>query len=120
VLVPEEIDGPGNRHEELGPALLEKYGVPSKLARFARTHGRWRGDPGLPVEDLVVALADTVWCGRRESDLEERVAGLLPGLEGWEALIQLDQIVTPIADRGEERLGWQELYSMFAGHADSH
>lgn len=53
-----------------------------------------------------MALSDNVWrC--RNSDIEERVARLLPGMEPWEALILLDQIVTPIADRGEDRLGWQ-------------
>ena len=106
VLVPSEMVGPGNRHEELGPALLKQHGVPSRLARFARTHGRWRGEADLPLEDLIVALADTIWCGRRDLELEERIAGFLPG-ERWEGVLLLDQIVGPIAERGEERLAWQ-------------
>lgn len=106
-LVPEELTGPGNRHEEFGPPLLEKLGISPGLARFARTHGSWEEDSRLGLEDLLVALADNIWRGKREPVLEERIAKLLPG-ETWETMIIVDEFVSPIADKAEERLAWQQ------------
>lgn len=53
-----------------------------------------------------VALVDTIWRGKRDGELEEQVVTHLLG-EVWEMLLGLDEIVEPIAGRGEERLGWQ-------------
>lgn len=111
VLLPEELDGPGSRHEELGHILLEQHGIDPSLARFARTHGEWRQSPDLPFEDLLVALADMVWRGKRDSTLEERIACKLPG-EPWAMLIALDEVIAPIAEGGEARLAWQREYGI--------
>jgi hypothetical protein len=108
VLHPHELIGPGNQHEVDGPGLLEQHGVSPKLARFARTHGRWRMTDDL--EDLFVALADNVWCGRRVGELEARIAAVLAaalGVEEWAAWSRLDTVCGEIASRGEERLAWQ-------------
>ena len=109
-LHPNELTGPGNRHEQDGPALLEQYGIPPVRSRFARTHGTWSHEPDLAVEDLLVALADHSWKGSRSEDLEskvaERIAGSL-GIEIWESFMGLDEIVAQVASRGEERLAWQ-------------
>lgn len=108
-LHPNELTGPGNRHEQDGPGLLEQYGVSQSRSRFAQTHGTW-SHPDLAVEDLLVALADNCWKGSRNEDLEskvaERIAGSL-GIEIWEAFMGLDEIVAQVASRGEERLAWQ-------------
>lgn len=106
---PQEITGSGHEHEEDGPGLLQQHGVPPHLARFARTHAAWRSEP-LPLEDLLVALADTVWKGKRIDDLEvqvtDRIAEQIEG-ERWEVYAQLDTLLEEVAKQGEQRLAWQ-------------
>ena len=70
-LFPGELDGPGHAHEAAGRELLEAEGFAADLARFAETHGDWREGT---IEDLLVALADKVWKGKRIAELEERIA----------------------------------------------
>jgi hypothetical protein len=82
VLHPGELTGPGNQHERDGPGLLIENGVPPRLARFARTHGRWRDVNDL--EDLFVAVADNVWRGRRVDELETKVALIVAAATGVE------------------------------------
>lgn len=106
VRVPEELHGPGKKHEQLGYDLLLGLALSYEEARFCLTHGNWESNFSLPIEDLLVALADNIWCGRRDSKLELRIARLLPG-ENWASSILLDEIIEPIAARGEERLAWQ-------------
>jgi hypothetical protein len=108
VLHPEELTGPGSRHEEDGPAQLERHGVPPHLARFARTHGAWSRE-SLPLEDLLVALADSVWKGERNDPLElviNRIAEAT-GIQSWEAFSKMDGVLTEIAESGYERLAEQ-------------
>lgn len=102
-----ELTGPGDFHEDDGPGLLEQHGVSPRLARFARSHGRWRETDDL--EDLLVALADAIWCGRRVRGLEEKVSAILAaiGVEQWLAWSRLDAVCSEIASKGEERLAWQ-------------
>ncbi len=95
VIHPEELIGPGDRHEDVGPSLLEKHGVSVKLARFARTHGRWNREPG-ELEDLLVALADNVAVGKRNDGLDQLTVNMLvelTGLEPWEIFSVLDGIL---------------------------
>ena len=110
VLHPNELTGPGNHHEMDGPRLLEENGVAPELARFARTHGAWSKER-LPLEDLLVALADTVWKGQRLEDLEAQVIERITeeiGAERWEAFGELDELLEEVASRGEARLAWQK------------
>lgn len=112
VLHPKELTGPGNRHEEDGPRLLEQHGIDPRLARFARTHGAWSQDE-LPLEDLLVALADCVWKGQRLEPLEEKVVGRIAertGKEPWEVFEKLDSLLEQVASRGDERLAWQRIH----------
>jgi hypothetical protein len=110
VLHPEELTGPGNLHEQAGPELLRRLGFPPERSRFARTHGEWQDTPGVPVEDLLVALADHVWKGARDEELESKVATCIAddlGLAEWEAFLVIDEIMGEIATHGDERLIWQ-------------
>jgi len=110
ILHPAELTGPGKRHEEDGPALLEHHGVPPELARFARTHGAW-SDETLPLEDLLVALADAVWKGQRLEALEAQVVdriGENTDIEPWEVFDKFDGLLEEIAAHGDERLAWQQ------------
>ncbi len=38
VLHPNELTGPGNKHEQDGPGLLQQHKVSLERSRFARTH----------------------------------------------------------------------------------
>lgn len=110
ILHPNELTGPGNKHEQDGPGLLQQHGVSPERSRFARTHGTWKTEQNLALEDLLVALADHSWKGSRNEALETMVAGRIAeslGTETWEAFMGLDEIVAEVASRGEERLAWQ-------------
>jgi HD-like signal output (HDOD) protein len=67
----QELTGPGQRHEDSGPWLLRHHGFPEEYARFARTHAQWHKEPNPTLEDLLAALADTIWKGKRD---ERKVA----------------------------------------------
>jgi hypothetical protein len=113
VLHPSELSGPGHRHEEDGPALLEGHGVPPALARFAGTHAAWRREADLAIEDLLVSLADSMWKGQRNEELETRVESLISkgtGIEGWAVFATLDDIVGGAAMGAEARLAWQATF----------
>lgn len=110
VLHPAELTGPGSRHEDDGPGLLERHGISPELARFARTHGAWSRE-NLPLEDLLVALADTVWKGQRLEALEAQVVGQIAektGVEKWQVFDMLDGLLEEIAADGDVRLAWQK------------
>ncbi len=106
---PNELTGPGRQHEEDGPALLEEHGVEPRLARFARTHGAWSKEE-LPLEDLLVALADCIWKGQRLEALDKQVIDKIAeqtGVESWEAFSELDALLEEICSQGDERLAYQ-------------
>ena len=65
----DEMSGPGHRHELAGERLLIAQGISEKVARFCVTHAAW-DDSDRTVEDLLVALADKLWKGKREEGLE--------------------------------------------------
>ncbi|ADB18478.1 hypothetical protein Psta_3823 [Pirellula staleyi DSM 6068] len=110
VLHPEEMTGPGDRHEESGPEFLIQQRLPPHLARFARTHARWT-DEGLLLEDLLVALADHVWKGKRDEHLESLVIAKIAektSLEPWEVFATVDEILDEVASLAGARLVYQK------------
>ena len=110
VLHPSELTGPGNQHEADGPQLLEQNGIALELARFARTHGAWSSER-LPLEDLLVALADAVWKGQRLEALEVQVIDRITekiDAERWEVFDRLDGLFEEVAASGDVRLAWQQ------------
>lgn len=113
---PEELSEPGTRHEAAGERLLLEAGVEPRLARFAGTHGSWHSERA-GFEDHLVSLADKVWKGRREEDLEhlvvERIA-LLNAQAPWEAFVALDDELTALAAGADARLDFQNAYPIGA------
>jgi len=108
-LHPEELTGPGRKHENDGPALLEAHGVPPEQARFALTHGQWAHEANPPLEDLVVALANTVWQGTRNQRLEDAITQRVAELEGreiWRVFMELDDMLVSITEDAEIRIAW--------------
>ncbi|TWP44994.1 HD domain-containing protein [Lentzea tibetensis] len=108
---PAELSGPGSAHEQAGCDLLLARGVEERFARYARTHGSWSAD--LPLEDLLVTLADKVWKAKRVADLEQLVTDRLAvasGQEPWEVFLALDDVLDRIAAGADARLAFQSGY----------
>lgn len=106
VLFPEELDRSGSRHEEAGESLLLQHGVPARVARCCVTHAAWRL-PQVSFEERSVALADKLWKGRRESELELLVvdeAAAKRGADRWQLFAPLDTLFEEIAAEGPSRL----------------
>ena len=106
IIHPEELDGPGRRHEDAGERLLQAHGVSPRLARVCRTHGAWDG-PEVTLEEQIVALGDNLWCGRRTERLESLVGEAVSsqlGLDRWEAFLKLDPEYERIAAGASDRL----------------
>jgi len=110
ILHPAELDGPGASHEPDGEALLLHAGVSPELARVCLSHARW-DTMEVSFEEIVIALADKLWKGVRNSRLEERcidaIAGIL-GKERWDVFIALDNAFERVAANGQERLARSE------------
>lgn len=103
---PQELDGPGARHESAGQALLLAHGVQAEVARCCMTHAAWQGDE-VSFEERSVALADKLWKGRREAALELRVvdgAAARLGVPRWDIFTALDAVFEDIAAGAADRL----------------
>jgi hypothetical protein len=106
---PAELSGAGNEHEAAGYALLIARGFPEPRARFARTHSKW-ADAAATTEDLLVSLADKIWKGRRQDDLEQLVVRRIAaasGEEPWQVFMSLDELIAQIASQAGDRLSLQ-------------
>ena len=106
ILHPAELDGGGARHEPDGERLLLEQGVSAELARICVSHARWAQMP-VSLEELVVALADKLWKGARNSELEERVverAAACLEQDRWGLFVELDTLFEDIAAGGADRL----------------
>ncbi len=107
-----ELYAPGNRHETDGSALLESVGVSADISRFCRTHGAWSSED-LPLEDLLVGLADASWKGQRLDLLERRIVSKIASvgeLQEWYVFGILDSILEKVAANSSARLAWQAKY----------
>ena len=106
VLHPDELDGPGSLHEQAGQALMLANGVPPEVAKSCVSHAAWdRVDATF--EERTVALADKLWKGKREPELELLVvdgAAARLSTERWDIFERLDTVFEEIAAGGDERL----------------
>ncbi|MEO7034245.1 MAG: HD domain-containing protein [Polyangiaceae bacterium] len=101
-----ELNGPGGEHEPEGERLLLARGVTAELARICMSHARWR-QMEVSTEELVVALADKLWKGVRNAELEERTLDVVAkslGKERWDLFVEFDTLFEDIAAGGAERL----------------
>lgn len=105
IVHPAEMHGPGHEHEAAGAALLAANGL-ARWARFAITHAEWDA-PALALDDLLVALADKLWKGKRVAQLEQRVArrfATATHRELWEVFSELDTLFESVAADGPRRV----------------
>ena len=70
------------------------------------THASW-ARPDIAIEDLLVALADKLWKGKRDDELERLVADTIARetkREAWDIFDALDSICEAVAADGPARL----------------
>jgi len=106
LLFPSELDGPGSEHEPAGEKLMLASGVQPHVARCCVTHAAWQG-PDVSFEERTVALADKLWKGKREEELELRVIDSIAeklGLDRWAVFTELDLAFEGIAVGASDRL----------------
>jgi hypothetical protein len=105
-LFPEELNQPGSKHEPAGQVLMLEHGVQEHIARCCVSHAAWR-QPDVTFEELSVALADKLWKGKREAELEltviDRAAEQLR-VDRWTVFDRLDAAFEAIADGASDRL----------------
>jgi hypothetical protein len=110
ILHPSELNGPGSDHEQAGEALMLANDVQPHIARCCVSHAAWRS-PDITFEELSVALADKLWKGKCEAELELRVidsAANTLGVERWDIFAELDGTFEEIANGGPGRLARSE------------
>ncbi len=110
----EELTQPGHAHEVAGEELLRAHGFPDTLARFARTHRQWADEPAPRPEDLLVALADTWWRGKRDDHLEAAVCRWIAErtqTAEWEVFAALDDLAADLTAQADARLAWQRQFA---------
>lgn len=108
-----ELTAVGSQHEQRGVELLRSMGVSSERARFAYSHGNWDKVPNVNLEDLLVALADKLWKGKRVDGLEAKIVGLLSAVSKkpeWSCYAELDEIAQELMKDADTRLAWQEAF----------
>lgn len=111
ILYPNELSESGAFHEQAGQTLLLAHEVQPEIARCCASHGAWHL-PGTSLEERTVALADKLWKGKRESDLElsiiDEIASRL-GQSRWDVFEKLDTAFEEIAADGSDRLQVSKL-----------
>jgi HD domain len=106
ILHPSELVDRGNRHGAAGETLLLERGIDRKIARCCRSHGQWQ-QLECDFEELVVALADCLWKGKRNTELEYQVIAKVTRMsrqDYWDVFGCLDDRFEEIAAGGDSRL----------------
>ncbi|MEM1134917.1 MAG: phosphohydrolase [Bacteroidota bacterium] len=109
-VITNELYESGNKHEQEGFNFLIKNGCQYELARFAKTHGDWRGKD-IEIEDLLVTLSYKIWKGKRIDDLEMLICKKLSksqNIDYWEVYVKLDRIISRITLGADNRLSQQD------------
>ena len=101
-----EFSGPGNKHEAEGNLLLLENEVAPELAQCCISHAQYDGID-CSIEELLVALSDSIWKGTRLEKLElkiiDKIAALM-GKERWDIFLELDDCFESVASSGAQRL----------------
>lgn len=106
ILCPGELTTPGNQHEPVGEQMLLEAGVQPEIARCCLSHARYESME-VCLEELLVALSDKLWKGKRVASLELRVIDDIAtaiGRTRWDIYPYLDECFEKIAENGDHRL----------------
>jgi len=101
-----EMIGPGSEHEPEGEKILLEKNISPKLARVCMSHARWE-QMECSFEELLIALSDKLWKGKRVESLELKVVDFAAqhlGKDRWDLFPELDYKFEEIASGGHERL----------------
>jgi putative nucleotidyltransferase with HDIG domain len=115
IVHPEELAAPGHLHESAGEALLQAQGWPKEVARFARTHHQWGAETTPHLENCIVALADTLWRGRRDASLETAFCAAVAQQTrepAWQVFLALDEIASRVSAEADLRLAWHNQHAV--------
>lgn len=102
----DELVAAGSEHEPAGQKMLLQRGVDASLARVCVSHAQW-SSMECSLEELVIALADKLWKGKRVEDLELQVVDSCAAqisADRWQLFAELDAVFESIAALGDERL----------------
>ena len=106
ILHPREMAEAGHAHERSGEAMLLAAGADARIARACVTHADW-SHPSATIEDRLIALADKLWKGKRDDDLERALVEELAASSGraaWDVFEAFDGLCERIASDGPARL----------------
>jgi putative nucleotidyltransferase with HDIG domain len=113
-LHPNELTESGkNKHQRSGVELLKSLGIPKQRARFAWTHSNWTDSEQITLEDLLVALADKSWKGKRIDALESLTADFLSTATARhksDCYAKLDEIIQSLSQDADKKLAWQSSF----------
>ena len=101
-----EMTGPGSEHEPEGEKMLLEKNISPRLARVCMSHARW-DQMECSFEELLIALSDKLWKGKRVEPLELKVvdsAAQYLKKDRWDLFSDLDIKFEEIASGGHERL----------------
>ena len=101
-----EMTGTGSEHEPEGEKILLNKGVDPKIARCCLSHAQW-AEMECSLEELLIALSDKLWKGKRVEELELKVIDRISdslGKDRWAVFEELDSQFEHIASGGHERL----------------
>ena len=106
IINPNEMYQKGSMHEIDGQQLLLDRGITSKIARVCVSHGQWES-MDCSLEELLIALSDTLWKGKRVQNLEEEVVKSISSklkIDYWSNFTLLDNCFETIASKADDRL----------------
>jgi putative nucleotidyltransferase with HDIG domain len=113
-LHPDELTESGkHNHQRAGFELLQSLGITKERARFAWTHSNWTDSQQITLEDLLVALADKSWKGKRIGALESLTADLLSSATARpkrDCYAKLDEIIRSLSQHADKKLAWQSSF----------
>ncbi|MCR4291009.1 MAG: hypothetical protein NUV86_12210 [Candidatus Scalindua sp.] len=115
IVHPLEVTESGNKHEAEGNRLLLENRVALELARCCISHAHY-DKKDCSIEELLVALSDSIWKGTRVENLElkvvDKIAALM-GKERWDIFLELDDCFEAVASSGDKRLERSKNSSCF-------
>jgi putative nucleotidyltransferase with HDIG domain len=106
VLHPNELVKAGQMHQMDGKKMLLELGVDEKIARCCLSHSNYE-DMECSIEELLIALSNNLWKGKRVKNLESKIIEWIKKLfdqNGWVLSVKFDETFEKISEKGLGRL----------------
>lgn len=111
IYYPEELSKTGSNHENKGKQKLLEQNISLDIAQCCVSHALWKETDKL--EELLIALADKLWKGQRNADLELKLIDIIAkikSIDRWDIFSSMDLYFEQIADNGNKRLEESKKY----------